>query len=377
MTSIDTRLARAGHFQDPTTGGLVPPLHTSTTFARDEKYELKGEYIYGRYGNPTVSIAEKLVCDLEGGHETLLFGSGLGAATTLLETLSAGDRVVAPTVMYHGTHDWLHRLAERRGVQIAFFDATAPNGLAEALAGHETTLVWIETPVNPTWDVIDIRQAAQQTKSVGASLVVDSTVAPPITTRALALGADFVLHSATKYLNGHSDVLGGAITVAETSDRWVEATHVRKLTGGIMAPFDAWLLLRGLRTLGVRWDRCSSTALALATHFSTHERVVASLYPGLPSHPGHEIARGQMERGFGGMWSLLIDGSGAEARRIASTLECYTPATSLGGVESHVEHRASVEGPHSIVPENLLRFSIGLEDPDELIEDLERALAGS
>lgn len=375
MTSIDTRLARAGHFQDPATGGLVPPLHTSTTFARDADYELKGEYIYGRYGNPTVSIAEKLVCDLEGGSETLLFGSGLGATTTLLETLSAGDRVVAPTVMYHGTHDWLHRLAERRDVEVAFFDATAPGSLAEALAGQDTTLVWIETPVNPTWDVIDIRQAAQQAHAVGAALVVDSTVAPPITTRALELGADFVLHSATKYLNGHSDVLGGAITVAQSSERWEEVVQVRKLTGGILAPFDAWLLLRGLRTLGVRWDRCSATTLALATHFSTHDRVVASLYPGLPSHPGHDIARSQMERGYGGMWSLLIDGSAADGRRIASSLDCFTPATSLGGVESHVEHRASVEGPHSIVPENLLRFSIGLEDPDELIEDLEAALS--
>jgi len=239
VTSIDTRLARAGHFQDEATGGLVPPLHTSTTFARDADYELKGEYIYGRYGNPTVSVAEKLMCELEGGDDTLLFSSGLGATTSLLETLSAGDRVVAPTVMYHGTHDWMHRLADRRGIELTLFDASEPEALAEALSGRETTLVWIETPVNPTWDVIDIRRAAEEAHAAGAALVVDSTVAPPLTTRPLELGADFVLHSATKYRNGHSDVLGGVLTVSEPSDRWTEVAEVRKSTGGILAPFDA------------------------------------------------------------------------------------------------------------------------------------------
>lgn len=376
MTSIDTRLARAGHFEDEATGALVPPLHTSTTFARDADYELKSGYIYGREATPTVSVAEALLRDLEGGAETFLFSSGLTATTSLLETLSAGDRVVAPTVMYHGTHDWLHRLSKRRGIDVAFFDASDPDGLDQALGDRGATFVWIETPVNPTWDVIDIRRAANEAHAAGAALVVDSTVAPPLTTRPLEMGADFVVHSATKYLNGHSDVLGGVVSAAEAGDRWEELTEVRKATGGILAPFDAWLLVRGLRTLAVRWDRCCATTLALAEHFEGHDRVVASLYPGLPSHPGHEIARSQMKRGFGGMWSLLIDGSGDDARRIATSLTCFTPATSLGGVESHVEHRASVEGPHSIVPENLLRFSIGLEDAGELIEDLERALAG-
>lgn len=376
MTSIDTRLARAGHFVDEGTGSLVPPLHTSTTFARDGAYALRGDYSYGREGSPTVSVAEALIRDLEGGGETLLFSSGLTATTCLLETLSAGDRVVAPTVMYHGTHDWLHRLSAKRGVDVAFFDATDPDALAATLSERESTLVWIETPVNPTWDVIDIRRSAKEAHAAGAALVVDSTVAPPLTTRPLELGADFVVHSATKYLNGHSDVLGGVVSAAESTDRWEELVEVRKSTGGILAPFDAWLLVRGLRTLAVRWDRCSASTLALANHFEGHDRVVASLYPGLPSHPGHEIARSQMTRGFGGMWSLLIDGSGEDAKRIASALTCFTPATSLGGVESHVEHRATVEGPHSIVPENLLRFSIGLEDADELIADLERALTG-
>lgn len=371
--SIDTQVARAGHYQDPATGGVVPPLHTSVTFARDEHYELRTDYIYGRYGSPTVSVVEDLVRDLEGGSDTLLFASGLTASTTLLDTLGVGDRLVAPHVMYHGTQDWMRRVADRRSIELVLFDATDPDGLRTALSDG-ARMVWIETPVNPTWDVIDIRAAAAAAHEAGAVLVVDSTVAPPLTTRALSLGADFVLHSATKYLNGHSDVLGGVITVAAPSDRWEEVRKVRKLTGGILAPFEAWLLLRGLRTLAVRWDRHCSNAMALATHFERHPRVEAVLYPGLPSHPGHAVAATQMERGFGGMLSLLIDGDAETARGIASRLRCYTPATSLGGVESHVEHRASVEGPHSLVPKNLLRFSIGIEDPDDLIDDLDRAL---
>jgi cystathionine gamma-synthase len=259
-------------------------------------------------------------------------------------------------------------------VALTLFDARDPGALERAVAAHPPTLVWLESPVNPTWDVIDIAAAAEVTHAAGGILAVDSTVAPPVTTRPLELGADIVVHSATKYLNGHSDVLGGVLVTARVTDRWEEVRRVRKLTGGIMAPFEAWLLVRGLRTLAIRFDRCSANALRIARHLEGHAGVERVLYPGLESHPGHEVARRQMTRGFGGMLSLLVRGDGADARGLATRLKLFTPATSLGGVESLVEHRRTVEGPDSLVPENLLRFSIGIEDPEDLIADLDAAL---
>lgn len=373
----DTLLARAHDFLDERTGAVVPPLHTSTTFGRKADYDLVGEHVYARYASPTVARAEAIVTALEDAAEALLFSSGMSAVTVLLETLSAGDRLVAPTVMYHGAQDWFRRLADRRGIELAFFDATEDGALEAAVAAGPTTMLWIESPVNPTWDVIDIGAAATAARAAGATLVVDSTVAPPVTTRALSLGADIVLHSATKYLNGHSDLTGGVLATREVDERWEEIRLVRKSTGTILAPFEAWLLIRGLRTLGLRFERASTNAAAIAERFCDHPAVEACLYPGLPTHPRHDVARRQMRAGFGGMLSLLIaaDPEGERARRIATGLRHFTPATSLGGVESLVEHRATVEGPHSVVPKNLLRFSIGIEAVEDLIEDLERALA--
>ncbi|MEM7413843.1 MAG: PLP-dependent aspartate aminotransferase family protein [Gemmatimonadota bacterium] len=372
----DTLLARAADFLDRTTGAVVPPLHTSTTFTRDTDYELLGDSTYARYGGPTVRHAESILRELEDAEDALLFSSGMSAATVLLETLSSGDRVVAPTIMYHGTQDWFRRLAERRGITVSFFDATEPGALRASLSEGPTTLVWVESPVNPTWDVIDIRDAATAAHDAGALLVADSTVAPPVTTQALSEGADIVLHSATKYLNGHSDVLGGVLATRNPDARWEEIASVRKYTGTILAPFEAWLLIRGLRTLSLRFDRSSANALEIARHFEDHSAIERCLYPGLPSHPGHAVAKRQMRRGFGGMLSMLVrdDPEGVRARSIATALKHFAPATSLGGVESLVEHRASVEGPHSLVPKNLLRFSIGIEDVTDLIEDLESVL---
>jgi cystathionine gamma-synthase len=372
---IDTRLARAGHFVDTETGAVVPPLHTSTTFARGDGYELTSEFLYGREGAPTVGLAESVIRDLEGAESALLFASGMSAAVTLLDTLRNGDRIVAPTVMYHGAQNWMRRLVERRGVDLTLFDAADPGGLQQAVELGPVALVWIESPVNPTWDVIDISRASETAHGADAILVVDSTVAPPVTTQALSLGADIVMHSATKYLNGHSDVIGGVLATKNQDARWGEIWEIRKQTGAILAPFESWLLMRGLRTLGVRYDRCSATALRIAQHFEGHPEIDACLYPGLESHPGHAVARRQMRRGFGGMLSLLVKGGGERAKNVATKLRFFTPATSLGGVESLVEHRASVEGPLSQVPKNLLRLSIGLEDPADLIADLEAAIA--
>lgn len=370
---LDTILAHAGS-GDAETGAVSPPLHLSTTFARGDDYALPDEFIYARYGNPTLRRAEQVLMELDGGADALLFGAGLAATAALLDTLKAGDRLLAPTIMYHGAQDWMRRLERERGVLFDLFDATDPRGLDQALAAGPVTMVWIESPINPTWDVLDISEVAAKVHAEGAILVVDSTVAPPITTRPLALGADIVLHSATKYLNGHSDVLGGALITRRIDERWAEVEEIRKYTGGSMSAFDAWLLLRGVKTLGVRYDRCSETALTIARHFESHPLVQGVLYPGLESHPGHDIARRQMTRGFGGMLSLLVRGDEAQALAVARALRVFVRATSLGGVESLAEHRASVEGPHSVVPKNLLRLSVGLEAPGDLVEDLEQAL---
>jgi cystathionine gamma-synthase len=268
----------------------------------------------------------------------------------------------------------LRRISEKRGIGLSLFDAADIDDLARAVQPGRTTVVWIESPVNPTWDVIDIARAAEITHAAGAILAVDGTVASPVTTRALDYGADIVFHSATKYLNGHSDVIAGILVTAREDERWQEIKLVRTLSGGILGPLEAWLLLRGMRTLFLRFDRASQTALQLAQHFESHPRLQRVLYPGLQSHPGHAVAQRQMTRGYGGMLSLLVDGDAEEAKRIAGSTRLFVPATSLGGVESLIEHRASVEGPHSAVPKNLLRLSIGIENSQDLIDDLEQSL---
>lgn len=378
--SLDTLLAHAGYAPDAATGAVIPPLVSSATFARGAYYELPGEFLYARYGSPTVRLAERLLAKLDGGEAALLFGSGMAAATTLFETLARGDEIVAPRIMYHGAQDWLHRIAERRGVVLTLFDAARDGALEEAVTPGRTRLVWVESPVNPTWDVVDIARAAEIAHEAGAGLAVDSTVAPPVTTRPLELGADLVFHSATKYLNGHSDLTAGVLVTGVADDRWTDLGKLRTLAGNVVGAFEAWLLIRGLRTLALRFERASSNALALARHFEGHPAVEAVLYPGLESHPGHAVATRQMTGGFGGMLSLLVADDGgdaaARARAIAAGTSVFTPATSLGGVESLIEHRASVEGPHSVVPANLLRLSVGIEDPDDLIADLEAALEG-
>ena len=277
--------------------------------------------------------------------------------------------------MYHGRQDWLRRIADKRNIGLDFFDATDPDGLSKKIIPGRTKVVWIESPVNPTWDVIDIEAAAETAHQAGAILGADCTVAPPTTTRALELGADFVFHSASKYYNGHSDVMAGILVTKQLDARWDEIKLLRKLTGGVIGPFEAWLLLRGMRTLFLRFERASSNAMTIARYFEYHEKLERVLYPGLESHPGHVIARKQMQNGFGGMLSFMLRGDGDAAKQLASTTQLFMSATSLGGIESLIEHRASVEGSHSVVPKNLLRLSIGIENVDDLIADLDQALA--
>ncbi|MGB8315350.1 MAG: PLP-dependent aspartate aminotransferase family protein [Aestuariivirga sp.] len=373
--SIRTTIAQAGHYIDKETGAVIPAIQPSTTFARKEDYSLVGNYIYSRNGSPTVAHAEGLLCELEEGFETRLFASGMGAATALIETLDSGQRIAAPTIMYHGVKSWMLRQQSMRGIGLDLFDAADPVSLAKAIIPGKTAMLWIETPVNPTWDVIDIRAAADLAHAAGAILVVDSTCAPPVVSRPLTLGADIVFHSATKYLNGHSDVTAGVLTAREASPRWEALKQAQVGLGATLGSFEAYLLTRGLRTLFLRVEQASRNALALARHFEKHPRLEAVLYPGLESHPQHRIAKKQMTGGFGGMLSLLVKGDEAQTRGVAVRLKVFTPATSLGGVESLAEHRKSVEGPNSIVAANLIRFSIGIEDVADLIADLEQALA--
>ena len=372
--SLDTLLAQGGHFVDRETGAVVPPIHFATTYARNSRYELTG-YEYSRDANPTGAHVETVLAKLEGAEDALVFSSGMAALAAFFDTVSAGKHVVAPRVMYYGAADLLRHLAERRGIEVAFFDASRPGALEAAMQPGRTAVVWIETCVNPTWDVIDVRAAAETAHGAGAVLGVDATATPPVTLRALELGADIVFHSATKYLAGHSDLLAGVLATGAASKRWDEIKAARTRTGGVLGAFEAWLLLRGMRTLHLRYDRQAASALAIARHFEGRAGIEAVLYPGLKSHAGHEIAKRQMAGGFGAMLSLLVEGGAEAAKRVATRTRLFVPATSLGGVESLIEHRASVEGPHSAVPENLLRLSVGIERADELIADLEQALA--
>ncbi len=359
---------------DDATGSVTPPLYMSSTYARDESYTPKLKENYIRGGSPTLWHAEEAVAALEQGAGALLFASGMAAITTLLETVPQGAHVAAPDVMYYGTRDWLKRLEAKGRISLTLFDATDPAALAKAVRKAETDLVWIETPLNPTWDVIDIAAAAKAAHEAGAILAVDATASAAVTTQPLTLGADIVFHSATKYLNGHSDVLAGVLVAREANARWKEIANLRTKIGSPLAPFEAWLLIRGLRTLYVRYRQASANAMAIARHFEKHPKIERVLYPGLASHRGHAIARKQMTDGFGGMLSLLIAGDAAEAVRVCTRLKVIVPATSLGGVESLAEHRKTVEGPESPVPDNLIRLSIGIEHADDLIADLEQAL---
>ncbi len=366
-----TRAAQALGRVDAGTGALVPGIEPATTFARGPDYAPRQPYIYARDGGPTTRHAEAVIADLDGAAETLLFASGMAALVCLTETLEAGDRVAAPRVMYHGAQVWLRRLAARRGVKVVFYDQAAPDGWAEALAGGARWL-WVETPANPTWDVADIAAAARAAHAAGARLLVDCTCAPPCAMQALGLGADVAFHAATKYLGGHSDLTAGALSFRDAGLA-AEVRGLRTLMGSVLSAFEAWLLIRGLRTLFLRWERACASALTIAQAMDAHPGVDRVLYPGLPAHPGHEVAARQMQ-GFGAMLSLMIAGDGSEARRLCTRTRLWHPATSLGGVESLIEHRAAVEPEGSEVPPQLVRLSVGIEDAGDLVADLEQAL---
>ena len=372
----ETVAAQAGGAIDAETGGIVPPLHITTTFLRDPDNQYRKGYSYGRPDNATVRQVEAVLTELEGGAASLVMGSGMSAATSAFLALKRPAHVVAPSVMYWGLRKWLQEEAPSLGLDATFVDAADPAAIRAAVQ-PQTQLVWIETPANPLWTITDVEEAARIAHAVGAVLAVDATVPTPVLMNPIALGADVVMHSATKYLNGHSDVVAGALVFRAKDAHFERAVRMRAMLGTILGPFEAALLLRGLRTLNVRVRHQSSSALTLARHFAQHAGIAAVLYPGLRTHPGHAIAARQMRGGFGGMLSVRVSGGEAAAIATAANVKLWKRATSLGGVESLIEHRASIEGPSSPCPPDLLRLSVGLEDAADLIGDLEQALDAS
>ena len=370
-----TLAAQALGSTDASTGAVVLPIHTSTTFLRDPDNQYRRGRGYGRADNPSYDQPQALLTALEGGAATLLFSSGMAAAAAVFQCLPRDAHVVAPRVMYWGLRSWLRNFAEAWGISVDFVDATSLDAIRDAVRPDRTRLIWIETPANPLWSVTDIAGSADIAHSSGALLAVDGTAATPVLSRPLALGADLVMHSATKYLNGHSDVIAGTLTTAREDALWAQLCTARSSGGAILGSFEAYLLLRGMRTLFPRVERACRSAQQIAEALSQNPRVLDVLYPGLRTHPGHAVAARQMTGGFGGMLSVRVHGAEA-AIAAAARVEIWKRATSLGGVESLIEHRASVEGPDSPAPPDLLRLSVGIEDPGDLIADLESALGG-
>ena len=370
----ETLAAQALGWDEPAFHGIVPPIYPSTTYARPADDQGRQGRMYTRDGNPGYDQVEALLNALEGGAGCRLFSSGMAAASAVFQTLGPGDHVVVPTVTYHGVRTWLKEQSMRWGLGVDFVANGDLEALAAAMRPGETRLVWLETPCNPLWDIADIAASAAIAHRAGARLAVDSTVASPVLCNPIEHGADIVMHSATKYLNGHSDVLGGALVTAADDDHWKAIGEYRHIGGAVLGPFEAWLLLRGMRTLYIRMRACSASAQAIAEHFHGHPKIARVLYPGLADHPGHDLAARQMKGGFGGMLSLRVKGGAEAALRLSGACQLFKRATSLGGVESLIEHRAGIEPPDSPVPPDLLRLSVGIEDTDDLIADLERGL---
>jgi len=371
---LETLAIHAGRATDTATGAVAPSPILSTTFARDADGDYPHGHIYTRSSNPGRATLETLLAALEGGTSAAAFASGSAASLSVFQALSPGDHVSAPDDVYHGTRTQLRELLARWGLRHSLVDLTDLDAVRAALT-PSTTLIWAETPSNPLLKISDISGLADIARSAGATLVVDSTFATPVIQRPLALGADLVMHSTTKYLGGHSDVLGGAVIASDGgSALFARIRDLQTKGGGVPSPFDCWLLQRSIATLPLRVRAQTANAQAIAEFLTGHPAVEAVHYPGLPSHAGHALARRQMPGGYGAMLSFRIRGGREAALAAAGRVSVFTRATSLGGVESLIEHRASVEGPHTTTPQNLLRMSVGLEHADDLIADLGQAL---
>ncbi len=371
---LETRIVHAGRAVEPGSHAVTPSITLATTFEREPDGAYAGD-VYTRSSNPNRTNWEAALADLEGGAAAFAFASGQAASAAVMQSLSVGDHVILPADLYHGLRYLVKNVLARWTLRADFVDMRDPENVRRAVT-PQTKLIWVETPSNPLLQVADIRQIAGIARQAGALCAVDNTWATPVFQRPLELGADIVMHSATKYLGGHSDVLGGALVLNDGAGELVERISVsQKLGGGVPSPFDCWLLLRSVPTLALRVRAQTDSAGKVAAFLASHPRVDVVHYPGLPSHPGHEVAARQMD-GFGAMLSFQVRGEQADALSVAAKVQLFTRATSLGGVESLIEHRASVEGPDTQTPANLLRVSVGLEHPDDLIADLEHALSG-
>lgn len=374
----ETIAARAGGFVDDGSGGVVPPMQPSTTFVRDSDYNLVvPENSYGRDNNDQVRLAENIVCQLEGGDEALLFASGMAAISSLVSFLKRGQTLLLQSGIYWGTTAYVRSFCEHREVNLIEADSSDTKAFSEIIRDKKPDLVFVETPSNPWIRICDVSEISKAAGLVGACLAVDSTAATPILMQPLALGADIVVHSATKAMNGHSDVLAGVLVCRDANEPiWQHVVKHRHGAGAILSAQSAWMLIRGMRTLPLRVERMCSNALEIARYLDGHEKVEAVWYPGLSTHPGHAVASQQMAAGFGYLMSFLLVGDRKTALQFCRRLEGIHRATSLGGTESLVEHRHTVEGELTGCPENLIRLSVGIENVADLKQELAQALEG-
>jgi cystathionine gamma-synthase len=370
---IETLAVHAGREVDAATGAVTPPIHLSTMFEREADGSYPRGYFYSRIANPNRDALEKCLAALEGGAAAAAFSSGSAATMTLFQALSPGDHVVAPTDVYHGTARLLREVLAPWGLETSFVDMTDPGRVAQTVRAS-TKLIWVETPSNPLLKITDIGRIAEIAHEAGALCACDNTWATPVLQRPFELGADLIVHATTKYLGGHGNVLGGALISRVEDGFFQRMRKIQTLGGAVPSPFECWLVLRGVPTLPYRMRAHSENALKIATFLNRHSSVEAVHYPGLKEHSGYEVAARQMALP-GGMLSFQVKGGREKAFEAAAKVKVFTRATSLGGVESLIEHRASVEGPETRTPDNLLRLSIGLEHADDLIEDLAQALA--
>lgn len=369
---LETVAVHAGNTVDPATGAVVPPIHLSTTFERDADGSYRAGLVYSRNANPNRLALEQCLTQLENGAAAACFASGSAATAAIFQALEPGAHVIAPNDAYYGTTRLLRDIFGPWKLEATLVDMTDPANVQRALRPN-TRLVWVETPSNPLLRLTDIERVAQIAHAAGARCVVDNTWATPVLQHPLALGADLTMHATTKYLGGHSDVLGGALVAARDDELFQRVRAIQASVGAVPSPFECWLTLRGIRTLPWRVRAHSANALALATYLVQHPAIEAVHYPGLPVHPGYDLACRQMSAP-GGMMSIEVRGGRAGAMGAAARLRIFTRATSLGGTESLVDHRASVEGPGSRAPEGLLRLSVGLENAEDLIADFAQAL---
>ncbi len=372
---IETRAIHAGRRIDPGTGAVTPPIHLSTTFERSPTGEYPLGYSYSREDNPNRHALQVCLADLEGGKEALCFASGLAVATAVVQGLEPGDHILAPDDVYWGLRNVIGVVFAKAGIQTSYVDMSRPEAVNAALR-PETRLIWVETPSNPLMKITDLAAIAELARAAGSNVmtVCDGTFATPVLQRPLECGIDMVAHSTTKYISGHSDVVGGVLITRHDNYLFERARQAQHYGGGVPSPFDCWLTHRGIDTLPYRVRAHSENAMRVACWLSAHPQVERVHYPGLPGHAGHEIAARQMSA-FGGMLSFEVRGDRARAMSVVARCELFIRATSLGGAHSLIEHRASVEGAMTKTPQNLLRCSIGLEHADDLIADLEQALA--